>query len=57
MKAMTFKQIVEAMEKAMTFAEIQEVYGLIDISFQAEKISWKDHELLYHLVDRLTVVK
>ncbi len=47
---MTFKKIVETMAKG---ASVDELCGIVDSSFQAGKISWKDHETLYDLINRL----
>ena len=47
---MTFKKIVEAMAKG---ASADELCGMVDSSFQAGKINWKDHENLYALIERL----
>lgn len=47
---MTFKKIVEAMAKGTS---VDELCGMIDSSFQAGKISWTDHEILYALVNRI----
>lgn len=47
---MTFKKIVEAMAKGIS---VDEICGMIDSSYQADKISWTDHETLYALVSRI----
>ena len=45
----SFKQLVEALSQVHSKEDTNEVMGQIDNSFQAEKISWKDHEMLYEL--------
>lgn len=55
MKAKTFKQICEMIADATTFEQVQEIYGQIDFSFQLEKITWKEHEILYHINDKINV--
>ena len=47
---MTFKKIIEAMANGTS---VDELCGMIDSSFQAGKINWKDHETLYELINRL----
>lgn len=45
----SFKQLVEALSHVHSKEDTNEVMGQIDNSFQAERISWKDHEILYEL--------
>lgn len=47
---MTFKKLIEAMANG---TPVNELCGMIDISFQQDKITWKEHEILYALVRRL----
>ena len=55
MKPMSFKQICEMISDVTTFEQVQEVYWQIDFSFQKEKINWKEHEILYHITDKINV--
>lgn len=55
MKPMTFKQICELISDVTTYEQVQEVYGQIDFSFQKGKITWKDHQILYHITDKIDV--
>lgn len=50
---MTFKKLVELIASIETMEEYNETCGMIDDSFQHEKITWKDHELLYTLVSKI----
>lgn len=31
------------------------VWGAIDTAYQHEKISWKDHQLLFNLIEKITI--
>ncbi len=46
---LSFKSLVEELSKISSVDSANEVMGEIDNSFQAEKISWKDHETLYDI--------
>lgn len=48
---MTFKKLVEAIAEG---TPINEICSMIERSFQLGKITWKDHETLYALVNRLS---
>lgn len=48
-----FKSLVEELSKISSVDYANEVMGEIDNSFQAEKISWKDHETLYEIASKL----
>ncbi len=48
-----YKEIVAALIDASTEKDISEVGGMIDRAFEAEKISWKDHEQLYALLSKI----
>ena len=54
-KALTFKKMVEFISDINTEAKKDEAYGLIDFSFQHEKLTWADHEMLYALMARIEV--
>lgn len=47
---MTFKKIVEAIAAG---TPVDELCGMIDTSFQQGKITWKDHETLYNIINRI----
>jgi len=51
-KALNYKQIIEIISTIDSLEAFNTACGEIDISFQADKISWKDHEQLYKLVSR-----
>jgi len=48
-KVLTFKQLVKLFASVNTKEDLYRAEGQIDNSFQHEKISWDDHELLYDL--------
>lgn len=48
-----YKKLTEMILNAITNEELNEVMGKIDLAFQQEKITWKDHEVLYGLASRL----
>lgn len=50
---LSFKGLVEELNKINSVDSANEVMGEIDNSFQAEKISWKDHETLYDIASKL----
>lgn len=50
---LSFKGLVEELNKINSVDSANEVMGKIDNSFQAEKISWKDHETLYDIASKL----
>ena len=52
-KFKTFKQLVDTISNISSDEDFNEACGEIDISFQHDKISWKDHELLYKLVSKV----
>ena len=45
-----FKKIVEEIAKG---TPIDEACGMIDRAYQNDKFSWKDHETLYALINRI----
>lgn len=48
-----FKKLVKRIAEATSYEELMDIlYGEdgVDRLFQKEKISWKDHELLFQLV-------
>lgn len=54
---MTFKKLVELIaettvgyDRALKWEEISHIEGEIEKSFNADKITWKDHETLYTLL-------
>lgn len=55
MKVKNFKQICEMIADATTFEQVQEIYGQIDFSFQRDKITWREHEILYHINDKVKI--
>lgn len=50
---LSFKSLVEELNKINSVESANEVMGEIDNSFQAEKISWKDYETLYDIASKL----
>lgn len=52
---MTFKQLVKRIHDIKTEEDRNEVFGQIDRSYDMEKISWNDHELLYDLASMVRV--
>lgn len=50
---LSFKSLVEELNKINSVDSANEVMGEIDNSFQVEKISWKDHETLYDIASKL----
>ena len=48
-----YKKLVGMIAEAITNEELNEVMGKIDLAFQQEKITWKDHEVLYKIASRL----
>lgn len=55
-KALTFKQILKLLAQAITADDVARAEYQIDISFQAEKITWADHELLYSLAGKINFI-
>ena len=54
-KALSYKQIVGCIAAITTKEDYNKVCGMIDFSFQKEKISWKDHEVLYAVMRLINV--
>lgn len=52
----TFKQLVKEIAEIKTEEERLTVYVDIDNSFQHEKITWDDHQILYTLVFRVIII-
>lgn len=50
-----FKKIVAAIAAIKTQEDFDIACGMINTAFQQEKISWKDHELLYSLISKIRV--
>ena len=48
-KFLTFKELVKLFSEVETEDDFNRACGEIDNSFQHEKISWNDHQLLYRL--------
>lgn len=46
-KFLTFKELIKLFSEIETEDDFNRACGEIDNSFQHEKISWGDHELLY----------
>lgn len=46
----TFKQLVKAIAQIETDDDLNNVYFDIENAFQADKISWDDHENLYTIL-------
>ena len=52
----TFKQLVKEIAEIKTEEERLTVYVDIDNSFQHEKITWDDHQILYTLAFRVIII-
>lgn len=50
-----FKKIVAAIAEINTREDVDNVLGMIDTAFQHEKISWKDHEVLFGIVGKISI--
>lgn len=50
-KILTFKQIVKEIAQIKTTEDLNNVFFDIDNAFQADKITWDDHETLYTIAD------
>lgn len=50
----TFKQLVDTIASISSKEDFDAACGEIDSSFQHDKINWKDHELLYKLISRVS---
>ena len=49
----TFKQLVDTIASISSKEDFNRACGEIDDSFQHDKITWNDHELLYKLISKL----
>lgn len=49
-KILTFKQIVKEIAQIETTEDLNNVFFDIENAFQADKITWDDHETLYTIV-------
>lgn len=54
---MSYKQIVGCIAAITTQEDVNTVCGMIDTAFQREKISWKDHEVLFAIVGKISIQK
>lgn len=52
-QAKSFKQLVKVISEINSEDSFNAACGDIDISFQNDKITWDDHELLYKLVSKV----
>lgn len=50
---MTFKKLVKELSKAQTKDDVRDIMGLIDRSWDTDKITWDDHEMLYDIASNL----
>ena len=48
------RAILEMLAAANSSEDIENVCAAIDRAFQSEKITWKDHELFYSLVRKIS---
>ena len=55
MKAKNFKQICEMIADATTFEQVEEIKEQSEFSFQQEKSTWKEHQILYHINDKIKI--
>ena len=49
----TFKQLVAQLSNVTNRAELWELCGEIDQSYQHEKITYKDNEILYKIINNV----
>ena len=49
----SFKQLVKSLSQVHSKDDANEVMGEIDNSFNQNKLSWDDHEMLYDLASKL----
>lgn len=50
MKVKTFKQLVIDVANAKTAEDLDNICCDVKRSFETQKISWKDHEIIYALI-------
>ena len=54
---MTFKKLVIMIDNIKTKDDVLYTWAAINKSFEADKISWNDHELLYDLASKIYALK
>lgn len=52
--ALTFKKAVEFISMVDNHDELNEAFALVDFAFQHEKITWKEHEQLWSILNMMT---
>ena len=50
-----FKKIVASIAAITVQEDVNAVFGMIETAFQQDKISWKEHEVLYTIVEKIKV--
>ena len=53
--SLTFKQLVKLISEIEVEDDKNEAFALIDWSYQHDKITWTDHEMLFTLTDKIQV--
>lgn len=49
---MTFKKLVQAISEIKSYEDCNKVARQIDRSFEIEKTTWKDHEMLWSILSK-----
>jgi len=52
----TFKQLVKQLSEVKTTEDLWAFYGEVDMSYQHEKITYQDNEMLYHIPVRTELI-
>lgn len=52
----TFKQLVKQLSEVKTTEDLWAFYGEVDMSYQHEKITYQDNEVLYHIPVRAELI-
>ena len=50
-----FKKIVASIAAITAQEDVNTVFGIIETAFQQDKINWKEHEMLYAIVEKIKV--
>ena len=54
-KVAKYRAIVAAIAAINTREDVDNVLGMIDTAFQREEIRWKDHEVLFEVVGKISI--
>lgn len=55
MKIRSFKELVKMVSQIESIDDIHEVEYEIKVSFENDKISWNDYEILYRIINFINV--